>query len=46
VHLLDGVDQIGQALERKVLALHGHDYASGLAAGRAQRANHPDHSRH
>jgi hypothetical protein len=27
VHLLDGVDQIGQAFERKVFALHGHDDA-------------------
>ena len=26
VHPLDGVDQIGQALQRKILALHGHDH--------------------
>jgi hypothetical protein len=27
VHLLDGVDQIGQAFEREILALHRHDHA-------------------
>ena len=27
MHLLDGVDQIGQALQGKVLALHRHNHA-------------------
>ena len=27
VHLLDGVDQVGQSFEREVFALHGHDDA-------------------
>ena len=27
MYLLDGVDQIGQTFQRKVLALHGHDHA-------------------
>ena len=27
VHLLDGVDQVGQAFEREVFALHRHDHA-------------------
>ena len=29
MHLLDGVDQIGQTFEGKVFALHGHDDAVG-----------------
>ena len=29
--LLDGVDQIRQAFQRKVLTLHGHDHAMGAA---------------
>ena len=31
VHLLDGVDQVGQTFQRKVLTLHGHDHAMGRA---------------
>ncbi|MNH33414.1 hypothetical protein D3C79_939270 [compost metagenome] len=31
VHLLDGVDQVGQAFEREIFALHGHDHAIGRA---------------
>ncbi len=31
VHLADGVGQVGQAFEREVLALHGHDHALGGA---------------
>ena len=27
VHLLDGVDQVGQPFQRKVFALHGHNHA-------------------
>ena len=27
VHLFDGVDQVGQSFQRKVLALHGHQHA-------------------
>ncbi len=26
MYLFDGVDQVGQAFERKVFALHGHDH--------------------
>jgi hypothetical protein len=31
MHLLDRVDQVGQAFEREVLALHRHDHAMGAA---------------
>jgi hypothetical protein len=31
VHLLDGVDQVRQAFQREVLALHRHDHAVGGA---------------
>ena len=42
--LLDGVDQIGQPLQRKILALHRHNHAVGTAQtvqgehGQARRA--------
>ena len=31
LHLLDGVDQIGQPFQSKVFALHGHDHTIGAA---------------
>ena len=31
MHLFDGVDQVGQAFEREVFALHGHNHTVGRA---------------
>ena len=29
MHLLDGIDQVGQPFERKIFTLHRHDHAVG-----------------